>query len=394
MGIVTNGTERIQINSTGEIALKGAITSSSAIAGCNIQVGNGTATAPSFAFVNDTNTGIYRPSADTLGFVTNGLERVTIGSTGDVMVTGNLTVTGTSLTLNTQSVLIEDNILVLNKNLTETPPPSLVSGIEIERGTETNYQFIFEEATDLFKVGMADDLQAVATRKDTITANTIPYWNAASNIYDFTNTITMTPSTGTINATTFSGNATNATNAVNATNAANAAITDFSTSGTNYLVFTDGTSGNNPLRIRSTQFTCNPNTGTVGIGTTPSSVYKLRVQGQIYASDDITAFSDARKKTDLHVIDRPLERIQQLTGYTFARTDKPAPDHARRYTGLLAQDVQKILPEAVYADPIEQDEVKDHQLSVAYGNMMGLIVEGIKDIVTRLKKLEANLLQQ
>lgn len=391
IGFVTHGVERMAIGSTGNIALKGVVTLSSAITGCNIQVGNGTATAPTYAFANDTNTGIYRPNADTLGLVTNGVERMTINATGDITIAGNLTVTGGTTTLNTQSVLIEDNILVLNKNLTGTPPTTLVSGIEIERGTQTNYQFVFEEATDLFKVGMSNALQAVATRKDTVTANTIPYWNATANLYDFTNTITMTPSTGTISATTFSGNATNATNAVNATNATNAthatnaanvAITNFSTSGTNYLLFSGGTSGNNPVRIRSTQFTCNPSTGMVGIGTTPSSVYKLHVEGQIYSSDDITAFSDARKKADLQVITQPLDRIQKLTGYTFTRTDKLA----RRYTGLLAQDVEKILPEAVYAAPEENGQ---DQLSVAYGNMMGLIVEGIKDIVARLEKLEA-----
>jgi hypothetical protein len=48
--------------------------------------GNGTAGTPAFAFVGDENTGIYRPAADELGFVTNGSEKVRISSAGNVLV--------------------------------------------------------------------------------------------------------------------------------------------------------------------------------------------------------------------------------------------------------------------------------------------------------------------
>jgi hypothetical protein len=46
--------------------------------------GNGTAAAPAFTFTGDPDTGIYRPGADTLGFVTNGSEKVRINSAGNV----------------------------------------------------------------------------------------------------------------------------------------------------------------------------------------------------------------------------------------------------------------------------------------------------------------------
>jgi hypothetical protein len=49
--------------------------------------------------------------------------------------------------------------------------------------------------------------------------------------------------------------------------------------------------------------------------------------------------------------------------------------------GLLAQDVLRVCPEAVYTD-----EAGFH--SIAYGNLIGLVVESIKNLNTRVQKLE------
>ena len=54
------------------------------------------------------------------------------------------------------------------------------SGIEIDRGTAANYQFIFNETQDNFRVGEIGSLQAVATREDTPTDGTIPFWDAGN----------------------------------------------------------------------------------------------------------------------------------------------------------------------------------------------------------------------
>ena len=110
---------------------------------------------------------------------------------GNIIVGGDMTVLGNATTLNTETVLVEDNILVLNAGLTGVPPSNLVSGIEIERGTETNYQFVFEESTDLFKVGLANDLQAVATRADVVQDKTIAFWNATEARFDYDANVTI-----------------------------------------------------------------------------------------------------------------------------------------------------------------------------------------------------------
>ncbi|KAG2498408.1 hypothetical protein HYH03_003667 [Edaphochlamys debaryana] len=68
--------------------------------------------------------------------------------------------------------------------------------------------------------------------------------------------------------------------------------------------------------------------------------------------------SDARMKTDVQLISAALDKLQAISGYTFLRADQ---DSAQRYCGLLAQELQQVLPEAVYTDD-------RGNLSVAYGN--------------------------
>jgi len=61
-------------------------------------------------------------------------------------VTGNLTVSGTTTSINTETVTVDDNIIVLNNNATGAP--SVDAGIEIERGSSTNVQLRWNETTD------------------------------------------------------------------------------------------------------------------------------------------------------------------------------------------------------------------------------------------------------
>ncbi len=92
------------------------------------------------------------------------------------------------------------------------------------------------------------------------------------------------------------------------------------------------------------------------------------------ASGNVTAYSDARLKTDLSKIKDAVNKVKSLTGYTFTRIDTN-----ERQMGLLAQDVLAVAPEVI----------RDGEyLSVAYGNLIALVVEAIKDIDDRLTILE------
>jgi hypothetical protein len=84
--------------------------------------------------------------------------------TGNAVIGGNLTVNGTVTTVHTETIALADNIVVLNSN--ETGTPSQNAGIEIERGTSVNYQFLFDETNDDFRIGEIGGLQPVLTRDE------------------------------------------------------------------------------------------------------------------------------------------------------------------------------------------------------------------------------------
>jgi len=68
----------------------------------------------------------------------------------NLIVTGDLTVEGTTTTLNTATLSVEDNIVLLNKNVTGSP--SLDAGLEIERGTSANVSILWNETSDLWTI--------------------------------------------------------------------------------------------------------------------------------------------------------------------------------------------------------------------------------------------------
>lgn len=117
-------------------------------------------------------------------------------------------------------------------------------------------------------------------------------------------------------------------------------------------------------------------------GFTNASIYHdgdgLKCDGNFMAEGNITAFSDARIKGDLLEIEDSVSKVQSLTGYTYTRTDL---NDGLRYVGLIAQDVQEVVPEAVR-------ENTDGTLSVDYMGLVGLLVQSIKELDKRIKDLE------
>lgn len=93
--------------------------------------------------------------------------------------------------------------------------------------------------------------------------------------------------------------------------------------------------------------------------------------GNITAVYDITAYSDVRVKKNISTIDNALDKVLALRGVTYQRTDMP--ENGEKYhVGVIAQEVEKIVPEVVALDH------KGH-LNVAYGNMSGLFIEAFKE---------------
>lgn len=97
------------------------------------------------------------------------------------------------------------------------------------------------------------------------------------------------------------------------------------------------------------------------------------------AAGNVTAYSDARIKTNIVRISDALGKVSQLNGYTFDRTDINTP----RQTGVIAQEVLKVLPEAVLGS-------EETIYTVAYGNMVGLLIEAIKELKAEIEVLKGN----
>jgi len=84
--------------------------------------------------------------------LSNGSGTVTVEN--DLVVDGNLTVSGTATSVNTETITLDDNIIVLNNN--ETGTPSANAGIEVERGTATNRSLRWNETTDKWQIQTGD----------------------------------------------------------------------------------------------------------------------------------------------------------------------------------------------------------------------------------------------
>ena len=96
-------------------------------------------------------------------------------------------------------------------------------------------------------------------------------------------------------------------------------------------------------------------------------------------SGNVTAYSDGRLKKDIRLIEGALGKVMSIRGITFARTDD---EKGVRYAGVIAQELEKVLPEVVIYN--EGSEVK----SVAYGNIVALLIEAIKEQQERINRLE------
>lgn len=84
----------------------------------------------------------------------------------DLTLSGNLTVNGTTTSIDTTNLNIEDNFILINKNQAGTPASTLTSGIAVERGTENNAEIYWDETTDRWKVNTGGSVKTLAFAED------------------------------------------------------------------------------------------------------------------------------------------------------------------------------------------------------------------------------------
>ena len=106
--------------------------------------------------------------------------------------------------------------------------------------------------------------------------------------------------------------------------------------------------------------------------------YTFDDNGSFTASGNVTAYSDITLKTNVKVISNALKKVQEIQGITYNRIDL---DDGIRYAGVSAQDVEKVMPEVVQTD---DEGIK----SVAYGNLVSLLIEAIKEQQVQINELQ------
>jgi len=120
------------------------------------------------------------------------------------------------------------------------------------------------------------------------------------------------------------------------------------------------------------------NGGNVGIGTTNPS-YKLDVSGTIRATGDVIAYSDARVKENVETIPNALDKVKAMRGVGYNKIGEE-----KRSVGVIAQEMLEVMPEAVHQD-------EQGMYSVAYGNLVGVLIEAMKEQQAQIDELKARL---
>jgi len=127
--------------------------------------------------------------------------------------------------------------------------------------------------------------------------------------------------------------------------------------------------------------------GTVGVGGAVSDGFELKVTGDIAATGDVVAFqsSDERLKDNIKLISNPIEKVKELRGVTWEWNEEASI--AAKQTpnvGVIAQEVEKVLPELVH-------DRENGYKGVDYSKLTGLLIEVVKTQQEKIEILESRL---
>jgi len=147
----------------------------------NVKVVNSTTNVLTLGVSGDTYFAINQADDQINAYTGNTLqmqvENSGVSVEGDLTVRGNLSIDGTAFIVFNEEVKTEDNIITVNYG---DPGPGVtrgLAGLEIDRGSEPIYQFIFQESTDTFRVGETGQTQAVATRENDPDGYKVAWWS-------------------------------------------------------------------------------------------------------------------------------------------------------------------------------------------------------------------------
>jgi hypothetical protein len=109
-----------------------------------------------------------------------------------------------------------------------------------------------------------------------------------------------------------------------------------------------------------------------------SNRWQLDMSGNMTVAGDVTAYSDRRVKENIVTVDNALEKVNNLRGVYYTRTDS---EDKKTKLGVIAQEILEVVPEVVGQD-------NDGMYNVSYGNLAGLFIEAIKEQQTQIEELK------
>lgn len=113
--------------------------------------------------------------------------------------------------------------------------------------------------------------------------------------------------------------------------------------------------------------------------------FRMEADGDFHADGDVIAFSttvsDIALKTDIELIPNALDKIDEVRGVTFTR------HNGQKSAGIIAQELEKVLPEAVREKKLALHDGKEYK-TVEYDAIHGLLINCIKELKEKVRKLE------
>lgn len=348
IGITINASEKFRFNTNGQIL-------SSAT--------QATAT-PAYSWNNDANTGIYNPAADVIGFVTNGGEKIRINSNGQLLNS----VSNTSASLpdfswsanpNTGIYRPQTNTIGFTLNGIEkwrmVSNGQLLNMNTLSSATTPDYTWfndyttgVFHPASNVigFAIGGSEAMRIHNSKKVFIGAQprTDSTWLdgqlTIANISDIERALVIKHS----------------------------ATSDWKNAVSTTLT-----------RSLST---------TYGVTYNGNATFYVAGAGWIYSQGSYLG-SDVNIKDDIKTIDNASAKINQLKGVTYKlKKEKQSPalygGTAQEYMGVIAQDVEKVAPQAVKT-------IHDGTKAVSYEMLIGLLIQGFKEQSAKITQLESDL---
>jgi hypothetical protein len=114
---------------------------------------------------------------------------------------------------------------------------------------------------------------------------------------------------------------------------------------------------------------------------TVTVMFYVQDNGDCVATGNVTAYSDVRIKANVETIPGALDKLDQIRGVTYTRTDMD--DKERRYAGVIAQEIEAVLPEAVGGD----EDIK----TVDYNATIALLIQAVKELQIEVETVKSRL---